>query len=154
MSAFAAVIAAPFGHIALITEADALVSLEVNHAPLQSPRTAFARAVCKELRAYLADPKHHFAIPLRYAGSAHQLRVWAALRRIPAGAVATYGELAARVNSSPRAVGHACKTNPIGIVVPCHRIVAADSVGGYMGRTAGSALTVKRWLLAHESKRR
>ena len=154
MTAFTAVIATPFGHIALVTDGDALVSLEVNRAPLQPPRTAFARAVCKELRAYLADPTHRFAIPLHYTGTPHQLRVWAALRRIPAGAVATYGELAARVRSSPRAVGHACKTNPIGIVVPCHRIVAVDSVGGYMGRTAGPALTVKRWLLAHESRQR
>jgi methylated-DNA-[protein]-cysteine S-methyltransferase len=62
----------------------------------------------------------------------------------------TYGELAQRLKSSARAVGNACRRNPIAIVVPCHRVVAASGDGGFMGKRTGHALAIKRWLLAHE----
>ena len=62
----------------------------------------------------------------------------------------TYGELARRVDSAPRAIGQACRRNPVPIVVPCHRVVAASGVGGYAGELAGMALEMKRWLLRHE----
>jgi methylated-DNA-[protein]-cysteine S-methyltransferase len=62
------------------------------------------------------------------------LAVWEAMQRIPAGKTRTYGELARELESSPRAVGGACGANPIPLVVPCHRVIAADArIGGFMG---------------------
>jgi methylated-DNA-[protein]-cysteine S-methyltransferase len=80
------------------------------------------------------------------------MEVWEAMQRIPAGETRSYGEVAAELRSSARAVGGACGANPIPLVVPCHRIVAAHRrIGGFMGaKTDGFELGIKRWLLAHE----
>jgi len=87
-------------------------------------------------------------VPVRAAGSGFQHRVWDALRTIPAGETASYAQIAAEVGApdASRAVGRANGTNPVPIVVPCHRVIRADgSLGGY-----GGGLDRKRWLLAHE----
>jgi methylated-DNA-[protein]-cysteine S-methyltransferase len=68
---------------------------------------------------------------------------------VPAGYPMTYGELARRIGSAPRAIGQACARNPLPIVVPCHRIIASSGAGHY---SAGRGLVTKSWLLAHESK--
>jgi methylated-DNA-[protein]-cysteine S-methyltransferase len=88
------------------------------------------------------------AIKWRVAGTAFQRKVWAALRTIPVGTTTSYGTLAARLGmpQAVRAVGHANGSNPIGIVVPCHRVIGANgSLTGY-----GGGLHRKRWLLEHE----
>jgi methylated-DNA-[protein]-cysteine S-methyltransferase len=90
------------------------------------------------------------AITVRTNGSEFQRRVWAALRRIPAGATTSYGELAAAIGAptASRAVGLANGSNPIAIVVPCHRVIGADgTLTGY-----GGGLERKRWLLEHERR--
>jgi len=79
-------------------------------------------------------------------GTPFERSVWQALRKIPAGATDSYGALAKRLNSSPRAVGRANGRNPVGLVHPCHRIIGADgSLTGYAG-----GLDRKEWLLKHE----
>jgi len=75
--------------------------------------------------------------------------VWAAIRAIPPGEVRTYGELARALGSSARAVGQATGANPWPVLVPCHRVVAAQGLGGYVGWHAPGR-AVKRWLLRHE----
>lgn len=91
------------------------------------------------------------ALPVATGGTPFQRAVWDALRRIPAGTTTSYGELA-RVIERPlavRAVGHANGANPIGIVVPCHRVVGkSGALTGYAG-----GVERKRWLLAHEGAR-
>ena len=85
------------------------------------------------------------------AGTTFQRAVWAALRRIPAGKTVSYGELAAQIGKpkAVRAVGLANGSNPVGVVVPCHRVIGADgSLTGY-----GGGLPRKRWLLEHEGAR-
>jgi methylated-DNA-[protein]-cysteine S-methyltransferase len=72
------------------------------------------------------------------------------LQKIPFGKVKTYGELAKILNTSARAVGNACRRNPVPLIVPCHRIVAATGIGGYAGRTSGDVHNIKRELLQHE----
>jgi methylated-DNA-[protein]-cysteine S-methyltransferase len=74
------------------------------------------------------------------------------MQRIPAGEMRTYGDLAHDIKSSARAVGGACGANPIPLVVPCHRVIAANrAIGGFMGqRGEGFELSIKRWLLEHE----
>ncbi len=118
-------------------------------------RNSLAHLVCVQLQAYLEDPSFAFDLPLRLSGTHHQLAVWEAMQAIPAGETRTYGELAARIGSSARAVGGACGANPLPIVVPCHRVVGAGgAIGGFMGaREEGFELSVKRWLLAHEGAR-
>jgi methylated-DNA-[protein]-cysteine S-methyltransferase len=87
------------------------------------------------------------------AGTPFQRRVWHALRRIPSGCTRSYGELARELGSSARAVGGACRRNPIPIVVPCHRVIAAGGgAGGFMGQRSGDALAIKTWLLDHERR--
>ncbi|MFL6621028.1 MAG: methylated-DNA--[protein]-cysteine S-methyltransferase [Sulfurifustis sp.] len=147
-----AVIAAPFGRVGVRTEDERVVDVGFvsSRIPLKAPRDVFTRRVCRALSQYFADPKRSLRLPLTLQGSAHQQRVWRALTRIPAGEVRSYGDLARRLKSSPRAIGAACRTNPIAIIVPCHRVVAQTGLGGFMGRRGGDALKIKRWLLEHE----
>jgi methylated-DNA-[protein]-cysteine S-methyltransferase len=90
------------------------------------------------------------AVPVQTAGTAFQRRVWRELRKIPCGRTVSYGNLAERIArpKAVRAVGLANGSNPIGVVVPCHRVIGSDgSLTGY-----GGGLFRKRWLLEHESK--
>jgi len=89
-------------------------------------------------------------IPVRFVGTPFQCAVWRALRTIGAGKTASYAEVARRVGSpaAVRAVGRANGSNPIGLIVPCHRVIGSDgSLTGY-----GGGLERKRWLLEHEAR--
>lgn len=101
------------------------------------------------MRAYFAGRLSAIDdLPVAEFGTAFQRAVWQALRKIPCGTTISYGELARRIGrpAAVRAVGLANGANPIGIVVPCHRVIGADgSLTGY-----GGGLERKRWLLAHE----
>ena len=79
-----------------------------------------------------------------------QEKVLHQLRLIPYGETRTYGEIARTLKTSPRAVGNACRNNPVSIIIPCHRVVAAHGIGGYSGETEGELLTIKRRLLQLE----
>lgn len=118
-----------------------------------APRTPLARRVIAQLRHYLVDPGFVLDLPLALRGSTHAQRVWRIMQQIPAGTVRTYGDIAAELNSSPRAVGQACGANPIPIVIPCHRVVSRTGLGGFMHRRDSGALNIKAWLLAHEERR-
>lgn len=107
-----------------------------------------------QLRYYMDDPAYPFDLPLRIQGTPFQCRVWDALRRLRVGETQTYGMLARRLETSARAVGGACRSNPLAIVVPCHRIVGQHGLGGFSGTTRGSELQVKQWLLQHEDQNR
>ncbi len=111
-----------------------------------------ADRVVAQLRGYFADPLASFDVPLELGGTSFQRRVWRALMAIPPGMVHTYGMLARRLGTSPRAVGGACRANPVPVIVPCHRVVASGGLGGYAGHTGGSVLAIKEWLLEHESR--
>jgi methylated-DNA-[protein]-cysteine S-methyltransferase len=90
-------------------------------------------------------------LPVKTGGTAFQREVWAALRAIPAGQTVSYGEMALRLGrpKTTRAVGVAIGANPVGVVIPCHRVIGADaSLRGY-----GGGLERKRWLLEHEGVR-
>lgn len=104
--------------------------------------------VAEELASYFANPCYRFQLPLKPEGSLYQQTVWNALLVIPAGRTVTYGELAHSLQSSPRAVGQACKKNPLALFIPCHRVVGKHNHGGYMGNPA--ALSYKLHLLQHE----
>ena len=99
---------------------------------------------------YFAGELHAIdEIPVESGGTQFQREVWQALRRIPCGATTSYGKLAQQIGrpDAVRAVGHANGTNPIAVVVPCHRVIGANgSLTGY-----GGGIERKRWLLNHES---
>lgn len=107
------------------------------------------------LEAWARDPHYVFSLPVQLKGTTFQQRVWRALQEIPCGETRTYGELAVQLKTSARAVGSACAYNPLPIVFPCHRIVAAHGrLGGFNHQTTGPMLTLKQALLAHEKSSR
>jgi methylated-DNA-[protein]-cysteine S-methyltransferase len=102
------------------------------------------------LQAYLRDGQFVFDLPLEPQGTEFRQRVWAVMRRIPAGSTRSYGDLARELHTAPRAVGQACGDNPIPIVIPCHRVVGGSGLGGFMHQDGGHPLNIKQWLLEHE----
>jgi methylated-DNA-[protein]-cysteine S-methyltransferase len=108
------------------------------------------REVCAQLEAYFEGEATSFDVPMDPAGTTFQRRVWRELCAIPYGTAISYMELARRIGrpTASRAVGGANGKNPISIIVPCHRVIAADgTLGGY-----GGGLDRKRWLLGHEAE--
>lgn len=155
------VVDSPVGPLTLVADDGALVGLymdgqrhrpdlDVSAGDLGDTAAVLAEAGA-QLAAYFAGELTAFDLPLAPRGTAFQLRVWAALRDIPYGETESYGALAQRIGSpgASRAVGLANGRNPIGIVVPCHRVVGADgSLTGY-----GGGLPRKRFLLDLERSR-
>jgi methylated-DNA-[protein]-cysteine S-methyltransferase len=156
-------IPSPIGVILLVSDGGALRALDFEdykdrmHRLLQRQYGACTLApgrapgdARRRIAAYFeGDLSVLDAIPVQTGGSEFQRRVWAALRRIPAGTTTTYGRLAATIGApkASRAVGLANGANPVAIVVPCHRVIGADaSLTGY-----GGGLHRKAWLLRHES---
>jgi methylated-DNA-[protein]-cysteine S-methyltransferase len=115
-----------------------------------TPKDPLAREILGQLGSYFQDGKIRFHLPVNLCGTEFQNRVWRFLSLIEPGQVLSCGEIARRLGSSPRAVGNACRRNPVPIVIPCHRVVSARGIGGYGGETGGDKLGVKRWLLSHE----
>jgi methylated-DNA-[protein]-cysteine S-methyltransferase len=140
------------GSVVVCYEAGEINSIDLveSAGPKVAPRNDFEAGLVAQFEAYFADPGFRFALPLQAQGTEFQRRVWRALQAIPAGRVRSYGELAAQLGSSARAVGNACRRNPLPIVVPCHRVVAKAGIGGFGGALAGRLIEQKRRLLQHE----
>lgn len=154
--AYQAKIKMPCAVLGIRTEGAAL--LGVDFLPVResilAPSDDFTQTVCAQITAYLRDPDFILDVPLQYSATAHQNKVWQALRAIPRGSARTYGALAQQLNSSPRAVGGACGDNPIPLFIPCHRVVAKNGAGGFMHHASGAPLDIKAWLLRHEGWQR
>ncbi len=150
---FSTIISAPFGALGVRAGESAIEAIEFlpPGTPSIAPDSALARRAADQLAAYLDDPRSGFDLPLEPAGTAFQRRVWQAISAIPCGAVRAYGEVARELASAARAVGQACGANPYPIVVPCHRVVAQASLGGFAHARGGFLLDTKQWLLVHES---
>jgi methylated-DNA-[protein]-cysteine S-methyltransferase len=147
-----ALIATPFGWLSLSAQDGFLTDLDfVMEAESESiPPNSVLESAALQLSRYFDDPATRFSLPLRLAGTDYTRRVWAALTEIPPGRTETYGSLARRLGSGPRAVAAACRANAFPILIPCHRVVAAHGLGGYCGQTSGRFLDIKRWLLKYE----
>ena len=146
-------IKSPIGPLTLVEEGGALVQVVFDGDPVIAGReedSPLLREAERQLAAYFAGHLQVFSLPLRTEGTPFQEKVWRALQQIPYGETRTYGELAASIGqtAAARAVGGANHRNPLPIVIPCHRVVAAHGgLGGY-----GGGLDKKRWLLALEAK--
>jgi methylated-DNA-[protein]-cysteine S-methyltransferase len=148
-----AILPAPFGALGVHIAEGRLRRLEFlpPDTPSHIGESPLIREAAAQLAAYFNNPAHRFELPLEPIGSDFRRRVWQALLDIPAGHPTTYGDLARRLGSSARAVGQALGDNPLPIVIPCHRVVAANgSLGGFNHSHTGYSLEIKRWLLAHE----
>jgi methylated-DNA-[protein]-cysteine S-methyltransferase len=137
----------PVGDLTVSGEGDAIVAVDWGWGRDQTP-TPLLRRVVAHLDAYFDGQAFPADLPLAPAGSLYRQKVWAALRKIPYGQTRTYGEIAALVGGTARSVGQANGANPIPILIPCHRVVAAGDIGGYSG---GDGVDTKRWLLGLES---
>ncbi|MBU3574636.1 methylated-DNA--[protein]-cysteine S-methyltransferase [Polynucleobacter sp. UK-Mo-2m-Kol15] len=151
------VISAPFGCLGVQTELvdGSLMISKIDYLPLStaliSPKNALAKAFSKQCSQYFNDASFRFEVPLKPAGTVHQQKVWNAALDIEVGKTSTYGEIASKIKSGPRAVGTACGANPYPLVTPCHRVVSAQGLGGFMKEdTPGFYRQIKVWLLKHE----
>jgi len=128
--------------------------VEIRYLPLATesilPRNSLAERAAGQLQRYREDPDTKFDLPLVIEGTPLQRGVWNAMCAIPRGRTRTYGELARELGADARAIGQCCGDNRLPIVIPCHRVVAADGIGGFSHTTEGYLIEVKRWLLAHE----
>ncbi len=137
----------PLGPLTLAEARDCITRLDWR-AAVRTEETPLLREARRQLAAYFAGKLRAFDLPLALHGSPFQQSVWRAMQRIPYGETRSYGELAHETDSAPRAVGGACGSNPIAIIVPCHRVLAAGQrIGGYSG---GKGVATKRRLLELE----
>lgn len=146
----------PLGELTVFEAAGAIVALDWGRgvAPgAEEPPTPLLRRAAAQLQDYFDGQRTTFDLPLNPQGSGFRCKVWDALRRIPPGETRSYLAIAREVGCrSPRAIGQANGANPIPIIIPCHRVLAADgSLGGYSG---GEGAATKRHLLALEARAR
>lgn len=137
----------PIGSITVSEEDGAIVAVDWGWGRDQT-ETATLRRARDELNAYFDGQLNAFSLPLNPQGSAYRRRVWRALCDIPYGATRSYAEIARIAGGSARSVGGANAANPIPIIIPCHRVLASNGIGGYSG---GDGLSTKRYLLALEN---
>jgi methylated-DNA-[protein]-cysteine S-methyltransferase len=152
-TSFAAIMPLPFGALGICLRGETLAGLMFlpPGTPAQSPSRPATRQVVVEIETYLNDAGHVWSLAVQPVGTPFRQRVWQLLSRIPSGQTRTYGDLARELGSSARAVGQAVGDNPIPIVIPCHRVIAADGgLGGFNHSRSGYSLDIKRWLLGHE----
>jgi methylated-DNA-[protein]-cysteine S-methyltransferase len=137
----------PLGPLTLVQESDALTELHWQRAASETP-TPLLQEAARQLGEYFDKRRRDFDLPFAPTGSAFEQSVWAAMARIPYGQWRSYGDLAAEVQGQPQAVGAACGSNPLPILIPCHRVLAAEGrMGGYSGK---GGLKTKQALLVLE----
>ncbi|MDK9721069.1 MAG: methylated-DNA--[protein]-cysteine S-methyltransferase [Rhodospirillales bacterium] len=123
----------PIGDLTLAEEDGCIVSLDWGWSCAQGTSPLLEKAK-KQVMDYLDGQRRDFDLRLAPMGTEFQKKVWKAMLAIPYGKTESYGEIAAQLNSGARAVGTACGRNPIPIIIPCHRVLAANGgLGGYSG---------------------
>jgi methylated-DNA-[protein]-cysteine S-methyltransferase len=142
----------PVGRLVLESDDDVLIGVWLPSSGAVGASTGddvppVLKETVTQFEEYFAGERTAFDLPMELDGTPFQRDVWAELSRIPYGTTISYGELARRVGrpKGPRAVGQANGKNPIPIIVPCHRVLAGNGIGGY-----GGGLPLKRALLALE----
>jgi methylated-DNA-[protein]-cysteine S-methyltransferase len=129
--------------------------VEIRYLPSATPTVAaknpLAARAAQQLEQYRENPDAKFDLPVLIEGSELQRGVWDKMCAIPRGRTRTYGELARELGAEARDIGQACGDNKLPIVIPCHRVVGADGIGGFCHATGGYLLEAKRWLLMHEA---
>ena len=147
-----AIIEFPRMKVAVATQGDQVTGIHYlpPNAQTKAPTTPLAERAVRQLEAYRANPDVHFDLPIAVEGTELQKAVWRAMCAIPRGKTRTYGDIARELGGDARDVGQCCGDNRFPIVIPCHRVVAANGLGGFGHQTSGFMMEAKRWLLAHE----
>jgi len=138
------------GMVSIVSDGRAVKAVYLPTSNLPAVETGtypLIEEAASEISEYLSGSRRDFTVPVAPEGTAFQRDVWEALQDIPYGSTATYGRIAEEIGrpGSARAVGTACGANPIPLIIPCHRVVASNGIGGYSG-----GLSIKRKLLAME----
>jgi methylated-DNA-[protein]-cysteine S-methyltransferase len=136
----------PVGRIGVSEEGGEITGLGWN-GDAAGEETAVLAEARRQTGEYFAGERTTFDLPLRVEGSDFQRAVCHAILEIPFGETSTYGEIAAALRAAPQAVGHACGANPIPLLIPCHRVLGANGLGGYSG---AGGIETKVALLGHE----
>lgn len=159
---YQACVTTPFAQLGLRFENETLVAVDfldknnpdkkITKRSLNAAASTEAKNACEQITLYCLNklPGQKFNIKVKTKGTPFQNKVWRALQKIPAGQVLTYGQLAKKLNTSARAVGNACRNNPVPVVIPCHRVISSSGIGGFSGATEGESIQIKKWLLEHE----
>ncbi len=151
-----AIITSPIGNIKITTTDEYLIAITLLARSKKSTlaKDPISQKTKPQIIAYLKNPKHVFDLPIKVNGTIFQKKVWRELQKIPAGKTLTYGELAKKLKTSPRAIGNACRANPLPIIIPCHRIISQKGLGGFAGKQTGRLINIKKFLLSHENSKR
>ncbi len=152
LEAYHARIATPFAVLGIRTVGELLTDIEYlpRGAATLAPTTKLAERVCRQIERYLDDPRYRFNLPFDYRGSEFQCRVWREISKIGVGKTRTYKDIALKLQNAPRAIGGACGRNRLPLLIPCHRVLGSNGIGGFMHARGGEPISIKRWLLVHE----
>lgn len=147
-----AVIDSPVGILGIRLQDNRLRQIEFldDEIELQAAISPVAQGVVAAISDYFETGRFTRKLNIELEGTEFQRRVWKELQAIPSGRVTTYGALAEKLGTSARAVGNACRRNPVPVLVPCHRVVARSGLGGFAGDHDGRLVAIKKRLLALE----
>jgi len=138
----------PIGALTLFAERGSIIVIEAGRVPDSIENDPLLNEARDQLNAYFDAKLTTFDLPVAPAGPPRRRKIWETMAKIPYGTTLSYGELAAEMKSSARAIGGACGANPIPIVLPCHRVLAADGKMG--GFSFANGAETKRQLLQLE----
>lgn len=150
-----AVIKTPVAKFGIYSKGNVLIKAEwvLGGDDLRQPDSEFLANVQQQISRYWKASFPFSQIAMLRPDTAHRTKVLEALCSIPVGETRTYASLAADLDSSPRAVGGACRNNPFPLLIPCHRVISSSGLGGYAGETKGELTGIKQKLLKHEAAR-
>ena len=150
LQSYAVIFTSDIATIGLQFSGSKLIKVDyLNNKTQQAATTKLAEAVKNKIEKYLnpQSKTKNINVDVQLNVTVFQENVLKQLLLIPYGETRTYGEIAKILKTSPRAVGNACRNNPVPIIIPCHRVVAANGIGGYAGETEGGLLDIKYRLL-------
>ena len=128
---------------------NAITGVDWGRAGISAPNEVLIEAKSQILN-YFNGTLRSFSLPISPEGTQFQVRVWKGLTKVPYGETLTYGKFAKRLNTSPRAVGRACASNPIPLIIPCHRIIGRG--GALVGYSGGDGIATKANLIIFEKE--
>lgn len=145
---YKAIIQTPIGKLGISTLDQLLTRLDflTDDTGLIAPQGEIIDNIVNQLNQYFQCPSFQFNIPYQLQGTPFQNKVWQTLSKLPLQKTVSYGALAKKLKTGARAIGNACRANPLPILVPCHRVIAQGNLGGYKGKE----IAIKKWLLNHE----
>ena len=145
---YKAIIQTPIGKLGISTIGQLLTRFDflTDGRALIAPNEEIVASIVSQLNQYFQYPNFEFNIPYQLQGTPFQNRVWQTLSKLPKQKTISYGTLAKKLKTGARAIGNACRANPLPVLIPCHRVIAQGNLGGYMGKE----IAIKKWLLNHE----